>query len=426
MFTILALTVGGSCAPIVTAVQDYQPDFVCFIATGGNKGSRSTVDGPGKPCRSDPENAPSIVVQLGLPIERYDVVELNDPDALADIYATCRQTLRTLAERFPAGRYVADYTGGSKSMGVGFALAALEAGWELSLVKGMRPDLVRVADGTEMAGLVNAWEVRARQQMEEARRLFNAFAYASAGELLKALARQTPLSPELDRMIRTWVTYCQGFDAWDRFDHVRAAQLLATVPGQAVPWRLLKSLTGQARATGYEPVLDLLRNAERRAARGRFDDAVARLYRAIELFAQTRLRQHEPSLDSSNLDLDCLPEPIRPAYEKIRELNQMRGWGSEVKLGLMEDYTLLVELEDPLGQVFASRKDRLREALKKRNLSILAHGGEPVGRAGYDQMYDVAQELIAEGLKALAIDLSAPQFPGLGIDGLQSRLEVEP
>jgi len=38
MTTILALTVGGSCAPVVTAVQDYQPDLVCFIATGGEQG----------------------------------------------------------------------------------------------------------------------------------------------------------------------------------------------------------------------------------------------------------------------------------------------------------------------------------------------------------------------------------------------------
>ena len=32
-------------------------------------------------------------------------------------------------------------------MGAALALAAVEAGWELSLVKGQRPDLVRVADG---------------------------------------------------------------------------------------------------------------------------------------------------------------------------------------------------------------------------------------------------------------------------------------
>lgn len=192
---ILAPTVGGSCAPIVTAVRDYQPDFVCFIATGGSKGSRATVDGPGKPCRGrDDQDMPSIVAQLGLSEDQYEVVELRNPDALPDVYTVCHQTLRRLAERFPAARCIADYTGGSKSMGVGLAVAALDADWNLSLVTGMRPDLVKVVNGTEMASLVNAWEVRARRYMEEARRLFNDYAYASAANLLKGLLRQDSLS----------------------------------------------------------------------------------------------------------------------------------------------------------------------------------------------------------------------------------------
>jgi CRISPR-associated protein (TIGR02710 family) len=333
--------------------------------------------------------------------------------------------LRALKNEFPAAhRYIADYTGGSKSMGVGLAVAALESGWELSLVRGQRPDLVQVADGTEMAGLVNSWEVRARQRMDEARRLFDAYAYTSAGELLAGLLRQAPLSPEIERTIRKWVALCRGFDAWDRFDHATAAHVLGTIQSQIVPqWIFLKKLTGHTRSTGYEPVLDLVRNAERRAARGRFDDAVARLYRAIELLAQTRLNQREPPLNSSNLDIERLPEALWPPYKQMREINEMRGWGPEVKLGLMDDYILLVDLDDPLGKVFAPMQNRLRKVLKRRNLSILAHGGEPLDRVGYEDMYSIALMLINEGLTSLKIRASAPQFPLLGADGIHQREE---
>lgn len=420
---ILVLTVGGSCAPLVTAIRSYRPDLVCFIASAGPKGSRVTVDGPGRPCRSGTEDAPSIVAQTGLSPEQYRVVELSDPDAFTEVYATCWQTLRSLKEEFPDARHIADYTGGSKTMTAGLVLAALECGWQLSLVRGQRPDLVRVADGTELAGLVNAWDVRARQLMEEARRLFNDYAYASAGALLESLVRQAPLPADLDRTIRDWIAYCRGFDAWDRFDHARAAYLLSTVPGEAVPWPFLSALAGRTRATGYEAVLDLVRNAERRAARGRYDDAVARLYRACELLAQERLRRREPPLDSSNLDLESLPEHLRPRYERMRELNEMRGWGPEVKLGLMEDYMLLADLDDPLGRVFAPLKERLREALRKRNHSILAHGGEPLDQAGYQEIRAVVGELIEEGLKALGVRIDAPQFPILEPSGLRPREE---
>ena len=425
MTTVLALTVGGSCAPIVTAVRDYQPAHVCFIATGGVRGSRSTVDGPDRPCGRAPDAAPNIVTQLDLPQQRYRVVELQDPDVLPQIYTACREALRALEDDFPSARHIADYTGGSKSMGVALALAAIESGWELSLVRGQRPDLVKVANGTEMAGLVGSWEVRARQQMDEARGLFGNFAYASAAALLESLVRQAPLPPRLERTLRDWVTYCRGFDAWDRFDHQRAAQLLSTVPGQGVPWRFLKALTGQTRATGFEAVLDLVRNAERRAARGRFDDAVARLYRAIEMLAQVRLSQRDPPLDSADLDLDMLPESIRPRYERMRELNEFRGWGPEVRLGLMDDYVLLADLDDPLGQVFAPLRQRLREALKGRNHSILAHGGEPLGSPGYEEMRSITLAVLDGGLGTLNVCLAAPQFPLLGQDGMYPREGAE-
>lgn len=423
MSTVLSLTVGGSCAPIITAIRDYAPGLVCFIATSGLRGSRVTVDGPGKPCGRPPDQEPSIVAQLGLTPDQYRVIELDDPDDLANIYAVCRATLRQLAAEYPHARLIADYTGGSKSMGVGLALAALEAGWQLSLVKGMRTDLVQVADGTEMAGLVNTWEVHVRQRMEEARHLFNSYAYASAGELLESLARQSPLPPELEPIIRTWVTYCRGFDAWDRFDHFRAVQLLSTVPGQGIPWRFLKALAGQVRASGYQPVLDLVLNADRRASRGRFDDAVARLYRAIELLAQTRLARRDPPLDSSDLDLDRLPETIQPRYLGMREIGALEGEEPKVRLGLVEDYVLLRELGDPLGEVYASLENRLRHAITKRNRSIMAHGVTPLTGNDYEMMRGVTHTLLTEGLAALGVHLDAPQFPALTPEGLVPRQE---
>lgn len=434
--SVLVLTVGGACAPVVTAVRDYAPDYVCFLATTGPRGSRVAVDGPGDPCGDkrvlqcphcglgvplgDPRGA-NIVTQAGLSEGRYEIVDLSEPDSLSYCYRVMRQTLSQLAATHADTRLIADYTGGTKTMGAALALAAVEVGWELSLVKGQRPDLVRVADGTEMAGLVNTWEVRARQAMEEARRLFNDYAYASAGELLAGLQRRAPLSAALQRVVREWVTYCRGFDAWDRFDHDRAVQILSTVPGGNIPWLFLKALAGQARANGYEPVLDLVLNAERRAARGRFDDAVARLYRAMELLAQTRLQQRQPALDVSNLDVEMLPESIRHRYLRMREISEMQDRGSQIKLGLWEDYVLLEALDDWLGQIFAQHKHKLLDVLQKRNHSILAHGLTPLNQADYGHIGTIADTLLREGLAALKVPWNASQFPILTEDGLERR-----
>lgn len=47
MSKILLVTVGGSFQPIVTVIRSLQPDRVIFIASDGEKGSKSQVIGGG-------------------------------------------------------------------------------------------------------------------------------------------------------------------------------------------------------------------------------------------------------------------------------------------------------------------------------------------------------------------------------------------
>lgn len=404
MQTLLALTVGGSCAPVVTAIRDYNPDFVVFIVSTGSRGSRSTVNGQGKPCSAEDKTPlPNILEQTGLPHEKYDFIELDDPDTLHLCYQKIREGLNNQTAGRTDWRKIADYTGGTKTMTAALIVVALELGWELSVVRGNRTDLLKVRDGTEMASLVNTWEVRARQQLEQAEALFNQYAYSSAGQLVENLARAAPLSPELQREIQRFVTLSRGFDAWDRFDHARAAQILAHYQAEIVPnWKFLKILTGQSKGTGYEPVFDLVRNAERRAARGRYDDAVARLYRALEMLAQIRLKQREPSLDSSDLKLDLLPENVRQAYANRQ---------GKIKLGLQEDYDLLSTLDDSLGKFFASERSKILATLEKRNASILAHGIRPCDETIFNEMHRETLRLLQQGLSAVGVKVDSPQFP---------------
>lgn len=421
MSVMLALTVGGSCAPVITAIRDYQPDFVCFIVSSGSRGSWATVDGPGNPCGNPRiikcpacgKNAPlgdpkgvNILAQTGLAESKYEILELSEPDDLTNCYTQIRTTLMQLRQSYAGGRFLADYTGGTKTMTAALTIAALETGYELSLVKGARADLVKVRNGTEMAALVNVSEVRARRQMAEAQHLFNKYAYASAAEILQSTLRTAPLPPELQREIGEWVTLCRALDAWDRFDHSQARALLETYREQfGTLWQFLKLLSGAR--PGYAPVLDLLHNAKRRAVRGRYDDAVARLYRALEMLAQIRLEQREPALDSSNLNPASLPETLQPKYGALRE----PGEKGKVKLGLRQDYELLLELADPLGSVYQECAKRLLQALSHRNESILAHGQTPIAHDQWQDMYQITAEFIQAGLQALKVRLDAPQFP---------------
>lgn len=412
MSTILVVTVGGSCQPVITAITDYQPQHVYFIVSTGARGSRPTVDATGAPCkgRTAAEDAPAIVTQTALAESQYTVHEVSDPDSLQDCYATAQAVLRAAANNYADSRRVADYTGGTKTMSVALAMAALEADWELSLVKGARTDLVKVVDGTEVAGLVNSWEVRARQRMEEARRLFNEHHYTAAESLLSSILQTGAVSTTLQTTLRTWIGLARGFDAWDRFDHERASKVLTPYQSQIVPnYIFLKQIAGaDKRATGYEAAFDLLRNAERRSLQGRYDDAVARLYRACEMFAQLRLQQRSPVLVSGNLDVTLLPEELRPTYDHLRDAHD-----GKIRLGLRQDYDLLAALGDPVGAAYRSVEKTLLNGLAARNNSILAHGDKPLGNSDYRTFAEIVTSLFADACTRLKVTVTAPQFPSL-------------
>ncbi|MGB9904225.1 MAG: hypothetical protein ACPLQO_06100 [Desulfotomaculales bacterium] len=156
---VLVVTVGGSDQPLVKAINFYRPDLTVFLCTqteGENKGSLETVDGPGKVCRDrlcpfcgkkEKEDRESIVKQAGIAGDAYKVLVVP-PDDPYQIYETA---LRVIKEHLDQGdEVIVDYTGGTKSMSVGLAMAAVEyPQCGLSLVKGKRLDLMRVRDGLE-------------------------------------------------------------------------------------------------------------------------------------------------------------------------------------------------------------------------------------------------------------------------------------
>jgi CRISPR-associated protein (TIGR02710 family) len=147
---------------------------------------------------------------------------------------------------------------------------------------------------------------------------------------------------------------------------------------------------------GYELVEDLLLNAQRRAHQGRYDDAMGRLYRALELLAQIRLKQAH-GLETGNLDLTQLPEPLRQAYGGDRHPPT-----GKVQIALWNSYQLLSQLpNDPLGQHFQPQAQRLQDTLLIRNQSLLAHGFTPITAQAYSDHSTILQTFIHTALDKL-------------------------
>lgn len=435
MTKILLITVGGSHQPIVTSVQSLNPDRTIFICSSGNRGSITQVMGEGKPCEIRRgteviEKLPNIPTQLNLG-EKFnpetDVIAVDNPDDVSSIYLKISDAIQTIKQTQANATLLADYTGGTKSMSVALALAALDEECELHLTTASRSDLVRVTRGeTVRRAATTALTVR-RLLTQEIPTLLAQYNYPAAIAELEACLRDLPLSDP--QPVEHYLRLCKGLNHWDCFDHAEAWYDLEPFMNQASLRPLLlylKRVMGSRQAIaaamdtdftapdlirghGYELVEDLLFNAERRVALARYDDAVGRLYRALELLAQTHLwLQYE--IKTGDVDLEKVPASMRD------QLSQLKNPDGKIKLALRNSYELLRQWpDDPLGAVYETAADRLFDQLQVRNYSILAHGLRPVTAADYEQRFQVIViPFIQAGLKAVIGDRShfePAQFP---------------
>jgi CRISPR-associated protein (TIGR02710 family) len=199
----------------------------------------------------------------------------------------------------------------------------------------------------------------------------------------------------------------EACDAWDRFDQKSAMTKLQEL---AKYDNDLRAVFGQSKADevrtrthmhldylrklveGNSPsmlhVADLLANAQRRKAEGRIDDAVARLYRAIESLAQVALAERHQINNTKQVPLDRAPEALRGQWAA-------RAEEGLVFLGVQDAYSLLDALGDELGTKFKQLQlhDRQRSPLTARNQSILAHGFERVSDKVFEQLWNAALQL---------------------------------
>ena len=414
MRKVLVLTVGGSHQPLVTSIETVKPDKVFFLCS---QGSRIQVVGEGKVLKSSNEleenDLPNIVTLAGLHDGQYEIIQIDEIDDLSSCYKVCYEIIQKLHNENPDCRIIVDYTGGTKSMSAGLVASALDdENCEIRLVTGRRKDLIKVANGTQAVFPVEIRRIQLERGIKRAKTLIERFDYSGAESLITNLAEQYGETQTREYLYKL-ATICRAFDAWDRFDHATALSLLEHYASEFRDYIIfLKFLMGD-KAYGYENVEDILLNAERRATQGRYDDAVARLYRAIEMLAQVRLEKL--GINTSNVDLSMIKDKdLKGDFEKIKDDS------GRVKIGLAKAWELLsFEDSGPLSAHYRLYKGKIIDFLKHRNSSILAHGTEPVSEAIYKQNLKFIADFIMEGIeKTLEYELKGkksriklPQFP---------------
>ena len=348
------------------------------------------MTGPGNVIKANPNDhrptLPNIPVQGGLADNQFEV-RIVPSDDLDGAYTRMRETVSSLSTRFPDARFVADYTGGTKTMTAALVCAALQSDeLELQLVSGARRDLVGVVDGTEQAMTVSAARLRLARAMDPYLAAWKRYAYQEAATGLEFIRVATD-APDRQHLNLVLVL-SRALTRWDYFDHTGALRLLEpyarhvarNYPSMLPTLRLLSQETNPKREPAR--LIDLWHNARRRASQGRFDDAVARVYRLIEWTAQWLIRT---KLGADTADF---PNHLLSDNQDTHRDGQQR-----IKLSLWAAWQVVSDhVPGPAHDLIASHGNELLDLLSIRNKSILAHGFTPVADTSWNRMQQWTQD----------------------------------
>jgi CRISPR-associated protein (TIGR02710 family) len=401
---LLVCTVGKSPDPIVTSLLHWKPLRVWFVCSTATR-------------RQVTDTIIRRVTDAGRPLDpgRCHFVDLSDEENLTSCVQEMNEKLtnevRSWTEQGETHEVIVDVTGGTKCMSAALALCA--AGWKcrFSYVGGERTPGGTVISGKERVTVAdNPYDVLGLDAIDDFVAHFDQHAYGAAKTVAAAAKRRVP-DPTKKAEFATLERLAEAFDAWERFDHKQAAHGLEALEKEKNDLRAalgdqakgviatLGALRSTAReldaAKGPVPSLtlvkDLLANAGRRREEGRFDDAVARLYRAIEAMAQVVLCQRHNISSTSRVRVEVLPDELAFCWSH-------RARDGAVKLGLQDAYCLLKALDDPLAKRFVDLEldDPDRSPLSARNNSILAHGFESISPEKAEELWEKALALASE------------------------------
>lgn len=388
MTQILICTVGGSHQPIISAINELRPDYVVFICTDKDPatqraGSIVQIEGKGSCIKAnqqdDKPTLPNIPAQTGLTAEQFESVTTLSDD-LDQIYLDCNQAIEAVLLRFPQAKIAADFTGGTKSMSAGLIMAALEhPNIDLQLVTGSRADLIKVQDGSQFAARANSEQIRFQRLIAPYKQAWTRYAYSEAEAGLKQL--KPPTQPEVRGEYTRFRELSRAFAEWDNFNHRLAFDILQNYASKELAHYLTvaRALNDQQAAKrDAARLFDLYRNAQRRATQGRYDDAIARIYRLIEWTAQWLLETN-CNLKTGNLDPAQIPAGM----------NLKPNRNNLIQVGLFDAWQLVKHKTSGAAQHFIqAEENHLLDYLNIRNGSILAHGFAPIGSEAWLRLSD--------------------------------------
>jgi len=377
---------------IVASIRTSNPDLIVFFVT--EESQKGTIPEIKDKYPELPAN------------EMVLIMDMND---INSIYEKIKDKIRDLKNS--GYGVVIDFTSGTKAMSASAVLAATSESVMLSYVIGKRIG-GKVVQGEEQVLSYSPVKGIVDFQEKTLRELFNAYQFESCLEIVKRVGEITS-DPKVVEKLSKYRQLADGYSLWDKFNHKQALEILKTFDNSMVNIEENKRILFRMEEGEYKDyrllICDLMNNARRRLEEGKYDDAVARLYRTIELVAQSVLRT---KYDIESGDVEVWNLRSRGGVKLEKKYEKLRDKEGKVKLSLKKDFELLQDLGDKAGKKFLE-DSTMNGMLAKRNISILAHGLVPVKKEDAEGMFEGVKEYIKPVIKDASSLMKKLGFPKL-------------
>lgn len=384
---------------IYFSINQQNPDYAVFIV------SRKTQD----------ETLPFIEKILKEKIHelKYNVElqeEVNEFETLYDSYLKIIKSY--IKQGYQKERMVIDYTSGTKAMSAALVTAGItvEAG-SISYTYGERREGGRVKSGSEKVTSLSTNLFNTEKKIYQATTLFNKNLFDAAEEILSSFADNP--HPVYEHKIKFINKLSRALSKWDKFDFNSSFEILIEIKSNETLIKEAKlsdiNIDKLAQAANFlkekslnnYKVLELIENAKRRKQEGKYDDAVARLYRSLEMIGQIEF-EGKFNCSSSDVQIENMPAEFTEEIKKYFDIKD-----NKIKLPLFATFDILKKCDNYLGVKFFDNLNKVKKILHLRNNSILAHGQTPLDEKNFTEALELIQ------LFANEIKIKMPEFPKL-------------
>lgn len=419
----LILTVGNNTDSLIKTINDekFNQDLIYFIHSSESK-----------------DKVQEIIEKTGIVQEKdYKCLEVEDANDFEKCFRDSRNLIKELNEG--NNEIGIDFTGGTKPMSLGLVLSVLdnEKLTYIIYTAGNRDNegIGNVISGfEEITEQLNPYNTLAINEFKRGKEFFDNYQYRSALENFE-LAKDKTNDSKLKELAEYYIKLVKFYQRWDKFDKniklydkkeklpIALKELIEDCPKSFnndienhnkfinkmnENYKFLINKFDSDKSKGIKYFLpDLLNNAYRKIEEGNYDDAVARLYRCIELIAQLELNNmgiidikgldsYEFYINKEKFDKKVKNKPR--IKEEINKWYEFKNNKDKIEISRNKSYKLLKLFKNPIGEKYFNNR-KLKNKIQLRNTSILAHGLNALNRKDTEQLYKIVLEFSEESFE---------------------------